>query len=170
MSDVLRDSTGQPIKKGYNYKIRIRHGLELCMYARDWNDNPGAHILAGGPAGCGSIFYIEQDHWLSGTSMQVKAKATTWNTFKTSDLYIVLDYFDSENVSVRLSPYGLQIQDLWGIKGSGNNILLGVDPSHGMRLMPHGSPGAGFYQINIDFAGAFLDVEFVKMPKVQLLS
>lgn len=170
MWDFLRDSTGKPITKNYNYKIRIRHGLELCMYARDWDDNPDAYILAGGPAGCGSIFYIEKDCWFSGTSMQVKAIATTWNTFKTSGLYIVARYFDRENISIRLSPDESQSQDLWGIAGSGNSVLLGVDPTHGMRLMPHWSPGPGFYQVNQDFTGAFLDVEFVRMPKTQVLS
>ncbi|RYP48576.1 hypothetical protein DL768_005575 [Monosporascus sp. mg162] len=70
-SDVLCDSGGRPITKGHDYKIRIRQGLELGLYAKDWDDKAAADSfrLAAGSPGSGSLFYIEADSWASGKKL-----------------------------------------------------------------------------------------------------
>ncbi|KAK0706309.1 hypothetical protein B0T26DRAFT_680012 [Lasiosphaeria miniovina] len=168
--DVLCDSSGWLVTKGYDYKIRIRvGGSELGMYAKDWSDKTLAdnYRLTAGPAGSGSLFYIESDGWASGKKLQLRAKTTTWSTFESrTDMYTNFASFGNENKGLCLTTTLEWAAPLLGIAGTESNIFLGQGSNVGLRVISHWGPESGWHYVNADFTGAYLDVQFVRMPKV----
>lgn len=166
---MLCDESGRPITKGHDYKIRIRGGgSELGMYASGWSNKSLADSfrLTAGPAGSGSLFYIESDSWESGKKIQLRAKASTWSTSESrSDMYTNFANFGDTNQGLCLTTTSGLAAPLLGIAGTESNIFLGQRSGVGLRVIPHWGPESGWHYVNADFTGAYLDVQFVRMPK-----
>jgi len=156
------DSTGAPVEKGYHYKIRLVGGSELCLYAKNFD---GELRVTAGPPGCGTLFYIKQDSWTSGTTAQVLAKGSTYGDFKTnSELYTTFKAHSNGNWGLELTTSSGDAKHLYAVAGRYGYVFLGTNSKDGLRVIPHWGPESGWNYINADFTKAYLEVQFVRIP------